>query len=674
MYRTLARVMSALFATQGHAWGTRELIASLATDMACNDCGSDSIGRTIEPLLLHAARSEGYRLLPRQERPVVINTKGASASGKSTLRPLQKKVAGDIGAQWSDFALISPDIWRKQLLDYEALGADYKYAGAFTAEELQIIDQKLDRYMARKHRRGDMTHLLIDRFRFDSFAPDSAEAGSNLLTRFGQTVYLFFMITPPELLVERAWTRGLEFGRYKAVDDTLAHAVEAYTGIPDVFFTWVRRSDKQIQFEFLDNTVRLGERPRTVAFGNNDAFNVLNVKGMLNIERYGRVNVDAAGPESLYADRGLLDPEHNTRFLRRCMEGFREVNFAEQATGRFYLRIESGTPVWMDAAAMRSAVLERHQGGRADCVIRRCAGRRRTAVSARRSRRPHCADARAMGERLIQEIAKAVDVRREVEGVLPGQLFRQLGVAPLQRFDDLEMIDDRTGGTVVLYDRRTANGAHMNEKIARRIDDGLRTAQGDYRRMKCDVGIGILIQMLGRRRVLELVEQVPQSCDLSIAGVQGREPRRHGLERRPHLDHFDHFALGLADDVDTAPRYRADESFLLEQRQRFSNRGPADAERRRELPLIQPQFLVWIVDIGVRDRVLEKRVGLIAQTRCVQRRERERSRGGRPLYQSCDGVHRMPRRAVKITDPFVCIIASLRATHRGPHQWPRHRE
>src|ERR1035438_9786511 len=160
--------------------------------------------------------------------------------------------------------------------------------------------------MARKHRRGDMTHLLIDRFRFDSFAPDSDQAGSNLLTRFGQTVYLFFMITPPELLVERAWKRGLEFGRYKAVDDTLAHAVDAYTGIPDGFFPSARRSDKRIRFEFLDNTVRLGERPRTVAFGDNDTFNVLNIKGMLDIERYGRVNVDAPAPEFLYADRGLL--------------------------------------------------------------------------------------------------------------------------------------------------------------------------------------------------------------------------------------------------------------------------------------------------------------------------------------------------------------------------------
>src|ERR1700689_3686876 len=160
--------------------------------------------------------------------------------------------------------------------------------------------------MARKHSHGKMSHLLIDRFRFDSFAPDSDEAGSNLLTRFGQTAYLFFVITPPEMLVERAWKRGLEFGRYKAVDDTLAHSVEAYSGIPDVFFTWVRRSDKRIQFEFLDNTVLLGERPRTVAFGNNDTVNLLDVGRMLDIDRYGRVNIDAVGPEFLYPDRHIL--------------------------------------------------------------------------------------------------------------------------------------------------------------------------------------------------------------------------------------------------------------------------------------------------------------------------------------------------------------------------------
>jgi hypothetical protein len=355
-YRTLARVMSGLFAVHGQAWGDRELIVTLARDMACNSYGSDVIGALIEPMLVRAAQQEGYGLLPVQERPIVINTKGPSASGKSTLRPLQKKLAGDLGVRWSDFALISPDIWRKQLLDYGSLGAAYKYAGAFTAEELQIVDQKLDRYMERKSQRGVMSHLLIDRFRFDSFAPDSDEEGSNLLTRFGHTVYLFFVITPPEMLVERAWQRGLEFGRYKAVDDTLAHGVQAYTGIPNVFFTWAGRSDKRIQFEFLDNAVPFGARPRTVAFGDNDSCSVLDVAQMLNIERFGRVFVGATRPEDLYPDPALLAAGHNLSFLKRCIEAFRCVNFAGQSTGRIYLKIESGIPVWVDPPALEAAL------------------------------------------------------------------------------------------------------------------------------------------------------------------------------------------------------------------------------------------------------------------------------------------------------------------------------
>ena len=267
-------------------------------------------------------------------------------------------MAGDIGLQWADFALISPDIFRKELLDYNSLGAAYKYAGAFTSEELQIVDQKLDRYMAAKQKRGAMAHLLIDRFRFDSFAPDSDEAGSNLLTRFGDSVYLFFVITPPEQLVERAWKRGLEFGRYKAVDDTLAHCVEAYAGMPKVFFTWVQRADKRIRIEFLDNSVPFGQPPRTVAIGDNNIFNVLDVEKLLDIERFGRVDVDATSPETLYPDPELLAPEYNLRFLKRCLQVFREVNFADQQTGRIYLRVQRGVPVAVDPAVPQSSVLE----------------------------------------------------------------------------------------------------------------------------------------------------------------------------------------------------------------------------------------------------------------------------------------------------------------------------
>ena len=102
------------------------------------------------------------------------------------------------------------------------------------------------------------------------------------------------------MLVERAWKRGLEVGRYKAVDDTLAHGVEAYTGMPDVFFTWVGRADKRIHFEFLDNSVPFGTLPRTVAFGSNDTLNVLDVGRMLDIVSFGRVNVAAHAPRELF--------------------------------------------------------------------------------------------------------------------------------------------------------------------------------------------------------------------------------------------------------------------------------------------------------------------------------------------------------------------------------------
>ncbi len=357
-YRALARVVAALVGRHGGVWGTRELIGALATDVACNELASEEIGRLIAPWIVEGARLEGFALLPAQSRPVIMNTKGASAAGKSTMRPEQEILAGRIGVSWSDFALISPDIWRKQLLDYGSLGAAYKYAGACTSEELQIIDQKLDRYMAHKAERHATTHLLIDRFRFDSFAPDSDEEGSNLLTRFGQTVYLFFMITPPQSIVERAWHRGLEVGRYKAVDDLLAHNIEAYAGMPRIFFTWALRAEKDVHCEFLDNTVPFGELPRTIAFSWNGELNVLDVKGMLDVQRFRKVDVNATGPGNLYADAAGLAPEKNAEFLVECARRMPRVNFADQATGRVYLHLAAGVPAWADAEALRDAMAD----------------------------------------------------------------------------------------------------------------------------------------------------------------------------------------------------------------------------------------------------------------------------------------------------------------------------
>ena len=356
--RALARVAGAMHARHGRLWGDRTLIATVAAGLACNEYGSEEIGRIIDPWVQRAARDEGYRLLPAQPQPVVMNTKGASAAGKSTLRPLQRALAARIGVSWNDFALISPDIFRKFLLDYGTLGAAYKYAGAFTGHELQVVDHKLDRYMARKAARGAMSHLLIDRFRFDTFAPASDVAGSNLLTRFGSLVYLFFMVTPPDATVERAWARGLEVGRYKAVDDLLAHNIEAFSGVPEVFFTWALSADKKVHYEFLDNSVALGATPRTIAFGWNSEMHVLDVGGLLDIERYRKIHVDAHDAAGVYPGAAHMAPERNTQFLAQCVQRLPAVNFADRTSGRIWLRMEHGRAAWVDAAAMASALTD----------------------------------------------------------------------------------------------------------------------------------------------------------------------------------------------------------------------------------------------------------------------------------------------------------------------------
>jgi hypothetical protein len=355
--RNLLRLAEAIRVRHGRLRGERGLLTALATDLVCNDHGSEMIGQMLEPLIRDAARQEGYRLLPFQERPVVMNVKGAPGSGKSTMRPLQRKLAEQLGIPWTDFAVISPDIWRKYLLDYESLGVARRYAGTLTGLELKIIDQKLDRYMTKKAEQGRMSHLLIDRFRFDSFAEDpDEEEGSRLLTRFGHLVYMFFMITPPDATVERAWKRGLQVGRFKAVDDLLAHNIEAFTGMPRLFFTWVAKTDKSVHYEFLDNSVPEGQRPRTVAFGWNREMNVLDVKCLLDVERYKTIDIEAKDPEGVYPDAAAMAPERNTGFLEECARRMAAINFVDRETGLVYARMESGRMSWADRRVLAQAM------------------------------------------------------------------------------------------------------------------------------------------------------------------------------------------------------------------------------------------------------------------------------------------------------------------------------
>ena len=138
---------------------------------ACNDSGSREIGNLLAPHVERAIEQEGYARVPLADEPILISLKGASAAGKSSLRHLLRYTLQDLGIPPEQYGTITPDIWRRLLLDYETLGEAYKYAGRLAGKEVKLIDAKLDRYIRDKAQRDRTSpNLLIDRFRFDSFS------------------------------------------------------------------------------------------------------------------------------------------------------------------------------------------------------------------------------------------------------------------------------------------------------------------------------------------------------------------------------------------------------------------------------------------------------------------------------------------------------------------------
>ncbi|MDA1239005.1 MAG: hypothetical protein O3A15_08660 [Proteobacteria bacterium] len=341
----LARVIGGIIGVKGKLVSDQGLFLPLVLRVFLNSFGGYEIGRLIGPTFKTAVMVEDYRYLPSQLTPIVMNTKGASAAGKSTIRPQQRHLAERMDIPWKDFALISPDYWRKFLLDYSSLGADYKYGAMLTGHELELIDKKLDLYMAQKAKKGEMPHLLIDRFRFDSFTiGGDGNYNSRLLTRFGEKVFLFFVITSPSATVERAWKRGLSTSRYKAVDDLLSHNIEAYTGMPELFFSWMAIQDKEINFEFLDNNVELGVSPKTIAFGKGGKMTVLDLAGLSNIDLFKEVNIKAKKPDE------VLDLNYKTdhSFVKQCFSRIPVVTLVDSETGAVYGSYDKGSWVYKD--------------------------------------------------------------------------------------------------------------------------------------------------------------------------------------------------------------------------------------------------------------------------------------------------------------------------------------
>ena len=344
VFRSLHRILGLIATKRGFIGNDAHYLTHICVLHANNYLGSRLIGPELAELVDLAIKEEGYRLIPDAESPVLFSLKGASAAGKSSLRPLLHSKMTKLGIDVQGYGTISPDIWRKLLLDYESLGDNYKYAGRFTSHEVSVIDARLDRYIRSKaDKSNSIPHLVVDRFRFDSFASEKvSRVLHKTYVRYIDTMYMYFIVTPPEATVERGWQRGLERGRYKAVDDYLGHCVEAYAGMPKLLFKWLANEKPRYSFKFLDNSVPKGCLPKMIARGTQGWMQIFESSPLIDIERFKRINILATKPEQVAAEPEDLTVKKNLGFLRQCIQRIAKIEFVDADSSRCFLTICQG--------------------------------------------------------------------------------------------------------------------------------------------------------------------------------------------------------------------------------------------------------------------------------------------------------------------------------------------
>ncbi len=130
--------------------------------------------------------------------------------------------------------------------------------------------------------------------------------------------------------------------------------------MPQLFFTWVNKERQKIHFEFLDNSVAYGERPKTVAFGWNGQLTVLDMDCMRRLGRYRKINVEAQRPEDVF----LTHDGDEDDILADCIDKIPDVTFADPKTLKVLGRTHAGKRVYEVKGFFAKAGLGDVAGGR----------------------------------------------------------------------------------------------------------------------------------------------------------------------------------------------------------------------------------------------------------------------------------------------------------------------
>jgi hypothetical protein len=86
--------------------------------------------------------------------------------------------------------------------------------------------------------------------------------------------------------------------------------------------------------------------------------NILDVKGLIDVDRFRKINVHADCPEAVYPPPEKMAVEHNALFLLQCIRRLPAVNFVRRESGRVYARFESAKLEWVDPHALEEALCD----------------------------------------------------------------------------------------------------------------------------------------------------------------------------------------------------------------------------------------------------------------------------------------------------------------------------
>lgn len=75
---------------------------------------------------------------------------------------------------------------------------------------------------------------------------------------------------------------------------------------------------------------------------------ILDIKSMIDIERFRKTNIRAQRAADVYANMDL-SPQSNVEFLKRCARWIPVINFADYETGQVYARLQRGKWAWRES-------------------------------------------------------------------------------------------------------------------------------------------------------------------------------------------------------------------------------------------------------------------------------------------------------------------------------------